>query len=145
MNCKTYISNYIILHVSCLLIVCLLLSACSEEKTQEPATHEGDLTVRLHADTWTYVSLEADSVVAEIAFADSVAQQAMARRTDWDLAYAPGGLMRTNSAPSGTAQKLQLKLAAPDSSQQEDAASAIARQLQAIGIDIDLRILSDQA
>lgn len=104
MNCKTYISNYIILHVSCLLIVCLLLSACSEEKTQEPATHEGDLTVRLHADTWTYVSLEADSVVAEIAFADSVAQQAMARRTDWDLAYAPGGLMRTNSAPSGTAQ-----------------------------------------
>ena len=82
----------------------LTLTACSEEKVEGPTVQESDLTIPLEANTWTYVSLEAGAVVATIPFADSLAQQNMAQRTDWDVAYAPDGLMRTNGGASGHAQ-----------------------------------------
>ena len=86
------------------LLLCLALLSCSEEKGQGPVIHDADLTLPLRTDTWTYVSLETGIIVAEIAFADSLAQKDMANRTDWDIAYAPDGLIRTNNAPSGSGQ-----------------------------------------
>ena len=50
------------------------------------------------------LTTEAEAFGAEIAFSDSLAQQELNRRTDWDIAYAPNGLMRTNSSASSGSQ-----------------------------------------
>ena len=78
------------------------LLACSDaESTRQHVSHEADL--ELTEATWTYFSMEANAVVTTIAFADTTAQAKMAQRTDWDVAFAPGGLIRTNSGSSASA------------------------------------------
>ncbi|MBQ9284845.1 MAG: hypothetical protein IJ209_00965 [Bacteroidaceae bacterium] len=83
-----------------LLLFLLFLSACSDGESPRHLK-EHDLQVELSDDTWSYISLEMNSVVATVAFTDTAGQSAMAQRTDWDVALAPGGLMRTNSGASG--------------------------------------------
>ncbi len=60
-------------------------------------------------------------------------------RTGWKDSDGDGIL---DTTPSGAWQVLTLRLAAMDSPQQEEAASAISQQLRAVGIDVDLQILS---
>lgn len=93
-------------YYSLLLSIVLTLSvmACSDEKETGPRINESELTLTLHEDTWTYVSLERGIVIAEVAFDDTDTQQALDQRSDWDIAYAPGGLMRTNSAAGSPAK-----------------------------------------
>ncbi len=80
-------------------------SSDSESDTpSEPTIAEAEMEIELKENTWTYVSLETGGVVAMVAFTDSVQQKALQGRTDWDIAYAPNGLMRTNGGSSGSGQ-----------------------------------------
>mgnify|MGYP002626848136 CR=1 FL=1 len=93
-------------HISSLLLIfaaLITLSACHDE-AEHLRIVQGELNLQLKAHTWTYVSLEQGTVVAEVAFADSLAQNELSQRTDWDVALAPDGLLRTNSGLSGNAQ-----------------------------------------
>lgn len=83
-----------------ILLSALALWSCSDDDaTRRPTQHEMELT--LTDGHWTYLSLEQGSVVATVVIDDTASQAALAQRTDWDVALAPGGLVRTNSAASG--------------------------------------------
>ena len=88
---------------SILFVLCLAIAiaACSDGDSARRLT-EHELDLELTDGAWTYVALETGSVVATVDFADAETQAELAQRTDWDVALAPDGLIRTNSGKSGS-------------------------------------------
>lgn len=80
----------------------LLAAACS---TEHPLATGGPAADRMAVISnvkgqWTYFSMVTHTVVGTCAVTDTLAQQAYAARTDWDIAIADGRI-RTNSGTSG--------------------------------------------
>ena len=80
----------------------LLAAACS---TEHPLATGGPAADRMAVipnvkGRWTYFSMVTHTVVGTCAVTDTLAQQAYAARTDWDIAIADGRI-RTNSGTSG--------------------------------------------
>ena len=78
----------------------LLAAACS---TEHPLATGGPAADRMAVISnvkgqWTYFSMVTHTVVGTCAVTDTLAQQAYAARTDWDIA---DGRIRTNSGTSG--------------------------------------------
>ena len=80
----------------------LLAAACSAEHplaTSGPAADRMAVIPNVKG-RWTYFSMVTHTVVGTCAVTDTLAQQAYAARTDWDIAIADGRI-RTNSGTSG--------------------------------------------
>lgn len=80
----------------------LLAAACSAEHhlaTGGPAADRMTVIPNVKG-RWTYFSMVTHTVVGTCAVTDTLAQQAYAARTDWDIAIADGRI-RTNSGTSG--------------------------------------------
>lgn len=80
----------------------LLAAVCSAEHplaTGDPATDRMSVIPNVKGQ-WTYFSMVTHTVVGTCAVTDTLAQQAYAARTDWDIAIADGRI-RTNSGTSG--------------------------------------------
>ena len=83
----------------------LLAAACSAEHplaTGDPATDRMSVIPNVKGQ-WTYFSMVTHTVVGTCAVTDTLAQQAYAARTDWDIALC-GELIRTNGGTSGNGQ-----------------------------------------
>ena len=81
----------------------LVLAACSSDGGGTPAATDRVMSVQLHADTWTYISLGDGKMVGTSDLGDDEADRAWHDRTDWDIALCNGAL-RTNSGTSGRGQ-----------------------------------------
>ncbi len=79
-----------------------LAAACSAEQPLTTGGSTADHTVVIPnvKGQWTYFSLKTHTVVGTCAATDTLAQQAYAARTDWDIAISDGRI-RTNSGTSG--------------------------------------------
>ena len=83
----------------------LLAAACSAEHplaTGGPAADRMAVIPNVKG-RWTYFSMVTHTVVGTCAVTDTLAQQAYAARTDWDIALC-GELIRTNGGTSGNGQ-----------------------------------------
>ena len=118
--------------ISALAAAIFCLTACNDSN-EGPRLSENELDLQLKSHTWTYVSLERGVVVAEVAFADTLTQEELRQRTDWDIALAPDGLLRTNSGLSGTGQAAVCATSEDYSSAEVEASGT------ALGTDSDLK------
>lgn len=81
----------------------LALAACSDSSGNTTSGTECVMSVLLHPDTWTYISLGDGKTVGTSDLGDDEADRSWHDRTDWDIALC-NGIIRTNSGTSGRGQ-----------------------------------------